>query len=238
VAPTTKDAAIERAAFDDYVRAGKVTTPSSATPGMSSKKGLEAARRLADLHNRAAFNDFIRRGKAAAAPTVNAAQIAHKAAPLALVRDPEFSQPADNMVPFSGYLARYEKDSQGDIIQPGAFRESIAHAEAERTRKGGRYLFPLLFNHDTAMPVGGIVSAKEDSYGLLVQADIDLSTSLGRDIHAALAGGYLDSMSIGYIADKTHYSGSARVLDRISLFEGSLVVLPANSLANVTAVQQ
>lgn len=146
--------------------------------------------------------------------------------------------PAGGPGVFTGYLSTYVKDSYGDVVEPGAFAGTIQEAEARRGRIGTPYLFPLLWQHDTSRPIGGILDAKEDATGLLIKAQLDLDNSDGQRAYSGLTKGYAHGLSIGYIPLKAaNGSGGARHLLAVKLLEGSVVTFPANPETWVTTVQ-
>ena len=141
---------------------------------------------------------------------------------------------------FEGYASTFgNKDLQGDIVLPGAFKKTIAD------NKG---LFILLDQHDHKLEIG-LFYAQEDPHGLYVKGQfyIDANGDPTNEIRAAReayvkmkrrqeAGKPLQ-MSIGYRAINPTYKKDARLLGEIALAEGSLVTFPANPLAETTSVK-
>lgn len=118
-------------------------------------------------------------------------------------------------------------DSYGDIVMPGAFVDSIK----ERMPK-------MLWQHDSAQPVGVWTGAAETAQGLYVKGSL-LDTTLGNDVYKMLKAGAITDMSIGYAtkeADYDHDTG-VRKLKKVDLWEVSLVTFPANDKANITMVK-
>ena len=134
----------------------------------------------------------------------------------------------------SGYLSTWSVDQGGDQIMPNAYDVTLAQAKAQRDARGGRYLFPILWSHDETQPIGGWVSAVPDSHGLKVTGELDLSTEAGRSAFSAASLGYVDGLSIGYRVDKSHWQGNVRVIDQITLYEGSLVCWPMSDDSRIS----
>ena len=128
---------------------------------------------------------------------------------------------------FSGYASTFGNvDLGGDVMQPGAFKETL-----------GRRLPRLLWQHDSTEPIGKVLSLVEDDRGLY--GDFKLSrTARGGDAYQLLKDGALDSMSIGYVPDEQELDPRGiRQIKSVELFEVSLVTIPMNTEALVTAVK-
>lgn len=135
---------------------------------------------------------------------------------------------------FEGYLSVFGNiDSYKDIVEPGAFSKTINDARG----KGGKYLFPLLWQHDPRDPIGGFLDMTEDRKGLFVRAQIDMSTSNGQRAYSGLKMGYLDGLSIGYDTIKHKFVGDIRHLQEVRMWEGSVVTFPANNDTRVNNVK-
>lgn len=132
---------------------------------------------------------------------------------------------------FEGYASVFHvTDSVNDKIVPGAFRESL-----EAFKKEGR-LPALLWQHDTAEPIGAIREMYEDSHGLFIKGELFI-TDLARakEAHALLKAHVVNGLSIGYRARESHKDAKTgvRVLTAVDLLEISLVTFPANPHARV-----
>jgi hypothetical protein len=79
---------------------------------------------------------------------------------------------------------------------------------------------------------------REDSKGLFARAKIS-QTSLGSDVHTLLKDGAVDSFSIGYVPESFEFDegGNVRRLKQVDLLEWSVVAIPMNDMAEVTAVK-
>jgi len=79
---------------------------------------------------------------------------------------------------FSGYGAVFSNtDRDDDVIEPGAFRESLA----DHNKRG--VLPPLLWQHNRQQPIGAFTKIVEDQKGLYVEGQIATKTSLGAEAY-------------------------------------------------------
>ena len=141
---------------------------------------------------------------------------------------------ADGERKFSGYANTFDHlDRAGDITQKGAFTKSIKEHIANGTK-------PLmLMHHDTSRPVGVWEKLVEDAKGLYVEGRLTKGVRDADEAYALLKDGALNSMSIGYkvIDDEYDMNKRANLLHEVSLFEISLVSIPANEQSTVMSVK-
>lgn len=128
---------------------------------------------------------------------------------------------------FAGYASTFGViDLGGDVVLRGAFTNTLK----ERMPR-------LLWQHDTSQPLGRVLSLSEDARGLAGEFKIS-RTSRGHDAYQLLKDGAIDSMSIGYVPEDQEFSEDGiRQLKSVHLYEVSLVTLPMNEEALVTAVK-
>jgi uncharacterized protein len=132
---------------------------------------------------------------------------------------------------FSGYAAIFDvPDSGRDIIRAGAFSKSL-HMRS-------RFDVPLLWQHDQCEPIGIIEQLREDDRGLHITAKLSLDSARGKDAYALMKDGAISGLSIGYRARDARPMprSSLRELRSVDLIEISLVSLPMQPLARLTAV--
>lgn len=145
----------------------------------------------------------------------------------------------------SGYGAMFgNTDSYGDVIERGAFAETLKEWRAK-----GKYP-PMLLQHgggfgggaDDMLPIGKWTHMEENSKGLKVEGQLfALGTERGQYIYEGLKSGVLDGLSIGFVAREVRFGEGkdepARTLTDIDLWEVSIVTFPANDKARVTGVK-
>ncbi len=126
-------------------------------------------------------------------------------------------------------------DSYGEIVEPGAFSESLAKSE-----KSGRKV-KLLWQHDPHQPIGVWDELAEDKKGLWGRGRLLIDKSpKAREAHGLLLEGALDGLSIGYRTIKAvPTAGKTNVtsLLKLDLLEGSIVTFAANERARVEVVK-
>lgn len=126
----------------------------------------------------------------------------------------------------SGYASTFggEPDSYGDVVVKGAFLHSL-------TKR-----MPLLF-YQHGEPIGAATHVIEDAKGLFGRFSI-VDTATGTDAYKLAKAGILTKLSIGYrtVAQDFREDG-IRLLKEVDLFEVSLVAIPANEHAVITAVK-
>jgi len=144
------------------------------------------------------------------------------------VRITEFKSDGDGGMTVAGYVSTYGNvDHGGDVVMRGAFD---AYLEAKGPVR-------FLFAHDTHQVLGKPIELKSDDQGLFARFQIS-QTALGRDVHTLLKDGALDSFSIGYVPTDVEFKDDgARLLKGVDLLECSVVAMPMNTRATVTAVK-
>jgi HK97 family phage prohead protease len=129
---------------------------------------------------------------------------------------------------FTGYASHFNQvDSQGDMVMPGAFRDSLKQRGVEGIR--------MLFQHDPKEVIGSWVEIAEDEKGLRVRGRLNPDVQRGRELAALLDQRALDGLSIGFrtvFAHRDKASGVRR-LHRIDLWEVSLVTFPMLANARI-----
>jgi len=130
-----------------------------------------------------------------------------------------------------GYASYFggEPDSYGDIIAQGAYTKTLGTLPV------------MLWGHDMREPIGRWTEAKEDGRGLFVRGQLNLETDAGKRAHAHVKAGDVRGLSIGYSIfpdGYTYNNDGTRTLKAIDLREISLVTIPAQRRAGITAVKQ
>jgi HK97 family phage prohead protease len=146
--------------------------------------------------------------------------------------DAGFLLRVDGCGEFEGYASLFGvADLAGDVVEPGAFRESLA-------RRGARGV-SLLWQHDPAMPIGRWLSLIEDSRGLKVRGRLSLEVVRARELRALMRDGAVDGLSIGFRTGRARANPATgrRHLLSVDLWEVSLVTFPMLPGARVTAAK-
>ncbi len=145
----------------------------------------------------------------------------------------------DDFGTIAGYFSTYDKepDSYGDIIEPGAFAETI-----ER-RKATGHPFPLCWNHDLDQIIGTVDTIEDTEKGPLMTASF-FDTPLAQEKREIVKSGCVFQFSFAYsvtgarepTADEKA-AGVMNVLTEVDLFEVSIVPIPANQNAVMTEIK-
>jgi HK97 family phage prohead protease len=133
---------------------------------------------------------------------------------------------------FEGYASLFNREDLGhDIVLPGAFRDSLA-------RRGPSGI-KLLFQHNASEPIGIWDALAEDARGLFARGRLMLDIARAREIHALMRAGAIDGLSIGFRTVKARRDrAGVRRLEKIDLWEISVVTFPMQPEARVAAVKQ
>ena len=117
------------------------------------------------------------------------------------------------------------KDSYHDVVEPGAFVESL--------EKNG--LPSMLWQHNQDQPIGVWKEVREDNNGLYMRGEILTEVQAGKEAVALIKNGAIKGLSIGFITelDEIDRTSGIRKLKKVNLLEVSLVTFPANKYANV-----
>jgi HK97 family phage prohead protease len=115
-----------------------------------------------------------------------------------------------------GYAAVFDRvDRAGDVVRAGAFADAG--------------VVPLLWQH-RGSPVGEICAIGEDATGLWIEAEVT-----SPEVARLVRSGALRGLSVGYRALAAR-QGAWREIRRAALLEVSLVAVPMQAAARVTAV--
>ncbi len=134
---------------------------------------------------------------------------------------------------FEGYASLFGIADLGrDVVDRGAFAASLRKRCASQIK--------MLWQHDPAEPLGAWLSVAEDGVGLKVRGRLNLAVSRAREILALMREGQVDGLSIGFRTEreKTDRKTGLRHLQKIDLWEISLVTFPMLPQARVTAVKR
>lgn len=114
----------------------------------------------------------------------------------------------------TGYFSAFDvKDSDGDIIRPGAFKRSL-----EEWFPKGR--IKHLMNHDPSKPLGVLQVLKEDSYGLYYESKVG-THNLGQDFIKMVESDLVKEHSIGFSVVREQKGQDGNEMFDLKLYEGS-----------------
>jgi HK97 family phage prohead protease len=148
----------------------------------------------------------------------------HKSVAFELKKEPD----ADGV--FEGYASVFGVVDQGmDVVERGAFTKTLG---------SGRNV-KMLWQHDSAQPIGVFDVMQEDERGLFVRGRLLKGIRQSEEAMVLMRNGAIDSMSIGYrVAEATEEGGGRiRKLMEVELFEISLVTFPMLEAAKITSMK-
>lgn len=139
----------------------------------------------------------------------------------------------------SGYFSTYDRipDSYGDVIEKGAFTETI------KAREESGHPFPLCWNHDLNQIIGMVDKIEDDDHGPLMTASF-FDTPLAQEKRELVKQGVVYQFSFAYDVKgwerptpEEEKQGIYNILTKLDLFEVSIVPIPANPRAEVTDIK-
>lgn len=141
----------------------------------------------------------------------------------------------DEMGTFEGYGSVFgNKDSYGDIVERGAFKEFLTKNNALNVK--------LLWQHDTAEPIGVYEEIYENDKGLYVRGKLLIEDiARAREAYALMKAGAINGLSIGFTINpngSSYDKNGVRHLNNLSLWEISIVTFPANARAQVANIKE
>ncbi|WP_347140812.1 HK97 family phage prohead protease [Paracoccus sp. SSK6] len=118
------------------------------------------------------------------------------------------------------------EDKIGDVVLPGAFRESIATKMPK-----------MLWQHSPDKVIGKWDEVVEDASGLRVKGSF-ANTPKAQEVAELVRIGAIDGLSIGYRTIESDYNADGvRLLRKLDLWEISVVTFPCNEAATIDAVK-
>lgn len=135
---------------------------------------------------------------------------------------------------FEGYGSVFGvKDSYDEVVASGAFVESL------EIKKASGKMPAMLWQHRSDEPIGVYTGMAEDGIGLKVSGQLALKTARGAEAYELLQMKAISGLSIGFVSleDTFDRVTGIRTLEKIDLWEVSLVTFPANDAARVHGVK-
>lgn len=92
---------------------------------------------------------------------------------------------------------------------------------------------PIIFQHDFKRPLGTLLNAKTDQYGLYVEATFDLDSQLQREVYELIKSQRVEGMSVGLEVLESRYVKGVLVIQKAKLVEISLTSYPVNEFCRI-----
>lgn len=147
----------------------------------------------------------------------------------------EFKATADDdgIGRINGYGSVFgNKDSYGEIVVKGAFNQSLDELKGSD--------LPMLWQHQSDMPVGLWKNLRQDDMGLRSEGTMPLQIASIKEKYQMAEAGLVKGLSIGYRVRKDGYEfldDGTVLLKDLDLREISLATFPANPLAIINDVK-
>lgn len=136
---------------------------------------------------------------------------------------------------FTGYGSVFGNvDLYKEIVAPGAFADSLA-----QWKESGS-LPPVLWQHRSGEPVGPHLSMSEDAHGLLLKGHLLVNDVVrAKEARALMKAKAVNGLSIGFVTREDSYDKvtGIRTLNKVDLWEVSIVTFPANPMAQINSVK-
>lgn len=135
---------------------------------------------------------------------------------------------------FTGYASVFSNVDLGrDVVEPGAFSKSL------REKSPGD--IAMLWGHDMrGVPIGKWTHFEEDARGLKASGQLLMDIGKARDVYAAMHGGVVKGLSIGFMippgGSEMDRNGVRRIKS-VDLLEVSVVTFPMNPRAKVSGIK-
>jgi uncharacterized protein len=130
-----------------------------------------------------------------------------------------------------GYASVFNyPDQSNDIVLKGAFARSIQDKFSP---------IKLLWQHDVNLPIGNIVTIKEDEHGLFIKAGLVQSTQAGREAIELIRLQVVSGLSVGIVPRRSmlNRNGYNEISEAV-LHEVSVVTFPANLQARIKSIYE
>lgn len=132
----------------------------------------------------------------------------------------------------TGYFSAWNLDSDGDMIEKGAFSKTINERGPQSTKPRIQHLY----NHDPYKPIGRINKLIEDDKGLYFESQMSKS-QMGQDVLKLYDEKIITEHSIGFqTINQTQENGYNKITE-IKLWEGSAVTWGANENTPLTGIK-
>jgi uncharacterized protein len=138
----------------------------------------------------------------------------------------------DDTGEFEGYASLFNREDLGhDVVLSGAYTRTLATRGVDGIR--------MLFQHNSAEPIGVWEDLHEDARGLYCKGRLAPNVSKARDVLGLMRAGAIDGLSIGYRPTRARRDAASgiRRISEIDLWEISVVTFPMAPGARISAVK-
>ena len=92
---------------------------------------------------------------------------------------------------------------------------------------------PILFQHDFKRPLGILLNAKSDHYGLYIEACFDIDNPLQKEVYNLIKDYKVRGISVGLEVLESQYKKGILIIKNAKLVEISLTANPINEFCKI-----
>lgn len=132
---------------------------------------------------------------------------------------------------FRAVASTESQDRDGEVILAGAWQNGLDEYRRNPI---------VLFAHDNKqLPVAKTTAISVQDKSLVMEGQFPAAgiSRLSDEVYSLLKGGFLTSLSVGFLGKKYQYIGNIKTWQEVQLLEISLVPVPANAEARVLQVK-
>lgn len=134
-----------------------------------------------------------------------------------------------------GFMATYNNiDSEGDIVLPGAFVETIA--QFKEKRKTNPRTLPLMYRH--RWPIGYVLDMEDQEKGVWVKAVIEENSDAGKFVANLVRSKEVKGLSYHFYDGLGRKAEGVRYLTKLLINEVTVTPFPANELSLVKSFKK
>lgn len=138
----------------------------------------------------------------------------------------------------TGYISTKDVDLYNELVTENAMKQMLQSLKSKIIKLDVDH--EVFRGNPNAIPVGKIVEAEYDGYGVKVKAELNSASPAFKDVWGSIKNGFIDAFSIAYktldSVTKTIEGKTVKLLNSIDLLNVALTGNPVNSSCKMTSV--